>query len=44
MILNMPNNKKSINLIGNKSYIKENDYINKIYNEINKVPITLKKL
>jgi len=30
---NFKNNKKPINLIGNKGYIKENNYRNKIYNE-----------
>jgi len=30
---NLKNNKKPINLIGDKCYIKRNDYRNKIYNE-----------
>jgi len=37
---NLKNNKKPINLIGDKGYIKGDDYRNKIYNEnkINKFP------
>ena len=30
---NLKNNKKSINLIGDKNYIKANNYRNEIYNE-----------
>ena len=40
---NFKNNKKPINLIGDKGYIKGDDYRNKIYNEnkineVNEVP------
>ena len=34
---NLKNNKKPINLIGDKCYIKGDDYRNNIYNENNEV-------
>ena len=39
---NLKNNKKPINLIGDKGYIKGDDYRNKIYNE-NKIKLITPK-